>query len=315
MAGSYIRKEDEEMGVLEGKAAVVSGSGQGIGRAIALALAEEGAKVVTNNRKAGAEGGDAETVANEIKAKGGTAIPVFADVASFSECERLIKTCVDNFGKIDILVNNAGFDRPRMIWNMTEEDWDLMLNCMLKGAFSCSRFACGYMRQQRWGRIIMITSEAYRGTVGHVNYGAAKGGLVGLVRAIAREMGRYGVTANAVCPTAKTRFSYNPGVLEGIKKRVEKGIMPKEQYEEVLTMPGPEYLTPMVVYLASEAGANVNGRVFSAMGGKLSLHLEPYDEKVLWKDHLKYGPWAQEELAVQIPKTFALTNPFPPEKE
>ena len=300
--------------VLEGKTAVVTGSGDGIGRALAIGLAMAGAKVITNNRSPRPEGSDAAKVAEEIKRMGGEAIPVFCDVAKFEDAEKLIKTAVEAWGHIDILINNAGFDRPRMIWNMTEEDWDSLVDCMLKGAFNCSRWACVFMREQRWGRIIMTSSEAYRGTVGHVNYGAAKAGMVGLTRAIAREMGRYGVTCNAICPTAKTKMTYNPEVIEGMKKRVEKGLMTKEQFEEILRMPEPEYTIPFVVYLCSEKGADINGRVFSVTGGKIALHAEPLDEKTLIKDYERYGAWTWEELETLIPRVFGLKNPFPPEQ-
>jgi NAD(P)-dependent dehydrogenase (short-subunit alcohol dehydrogenase family) len=302
------------MGALDGKVAVITGSGEGLGRAIAIGMAKEGAKVVTNNR-APREGLDAAKVAEEIKQAGGEAVPVFADVSSFTEAERVIKTAVDNFGRLDILVSNAGFDAAHMIWNMTEEDWDSMLDCMLKGAFNCSRFACGVMREQRSGRIILMSSDAYKGTMGHVNYGAAKAGLVGLARSIAREMGRYGVTCNAICPFARTRMAFNPEVLEGLKKRVEKGVMTQEQYDEIMACPGPEFVAPFLAYLASDAGASINGRVFHVTGGTVILHSEPLDEKTIWKDHEKYGMWTQEELAAEIPKIFALTNPYGPEKK
>ena len=133
---------------LKDRVALITGSGQGIGKAIAIEMAGEGARVITNNRKPGAEGGDAETTASEIKDAGGQAIPVYADVASFDEAQRLVQAAVDNFGRIDIVVTCAGADAPRMIWNMTENEWDRCLDSYLKGTFNCVRHACGFMRQQ-----------------------------------------------------------------------------------------------------------------------------------------------------------------------
>lgn len=210
----------EKEKILKGKVAVVTGSGQGIGRAIAMAFAAEGAKVITNNRKPGTPGGDAETTAREISEAAGEAIPIFSDVSKFEDAQKLIQAAVSNFGRIDILVNNAGVDAPRMIWNMEEKEWDLCVNSLLKGTFNCSRFASSFMREQRWGRIINNTSTAWLGTVGHVNYGAAKAGIVGLTRAIAREMGKYGVTCNAFTTLAATRMTDNAGVKAGVKKKV-----------------------------------------------------------------------------------------------
>ena len=299
-------------GRLANKVAVVTGSGQGVGRAIAIGMAKEGAKVVTNNRKPGTEGGDAETTANEIKQAGGQAIAVFADASSFQEAQRVIQTAVDNFGRIDVLVNNAGADFPRMIWNMTESDWDRCVDSALKSTFNCSRFACALMRQQRWGRIINSTSSAWLGTVGHVNYGAAKAGIVGLTRATAREMGKYGVTCNAFAPTAKTRMTVNPEVEAGLKKRFEVGLITKDRLDELLTPPEVDTVSPLVIYLASEEAANINGQIFDITGGKLAIYSEPVQIKAIFR---KEGIWTQEELTELIPKmlTHGLINPAPPE--
>ncbi|MGB8264681.1 MAG: SDR family NAD(P)-dependent oxidoreductase, partial [Dehalococcoidales bacterium] len=192
---------------LKGKVAIVTGSGQGIGKAVAVALAAEGAKVVTNNRKPGTAGGDAATVAAEIKAAGGEAVPFFGSVSDFKEAQLAVQTAVKNFGRIDIIVNNAGSDAPKMVWNMSEEEWDLSIDSYLKSSFNCIRHATPLMREQKWGRIINTTSTAWLGAVGHCNYSAAKAGIVGLTRAVAREVGRYGITCNAYAPTAGTRFT------------------------------------------------------------------------------------------------------------
>jgi 3-oxoacyl-[acyl-carrier protein] reductase len=300
------------MRVLEGKVAVVTGSGQGIGKAIAVAMAREGAKVITNNRKPGTEGGDAETTAKEIRDAGGEAVAVFADVAKFDDAQRLIQVAVDNFGRIDILVNCAGADAPRMIWNMAEEEWDRCVDSFLKGTFTCTRFASALMREQRGGRIISMSSDAWLGTVGHANYGAAKAGIVGFTRAIARELGRYGITCNAVCPEAATRFTLAPDVVAGFKKRYEAGLITKERLDELLGVPPPEFVAPLIIYLASDRSGNINGQVLRASGGEITLFSEPIRMKSIFKSE---GIWTQEELSELIPATLAagLVNPAPPE--
>ncbi len=224
---------------LKDRVAVVTGSGQGIGRAIAIALAKEGAKVVTNNRGPGTAGGDAETAAKEILDMGGQAVPFFGSVSEFEVAQKLIQTTVDKFGRLDILVNNAGADRPHMVWNMTEEEWDMCVDSFLKGSFNCIRFASALMREQKWGRIINTTSTAWLGAVGHCNYCAAKAGLVGLTRGVALETGRYGITCNAYAPTAATRFTLSADIVAGFKKRLETGLITKERYEELTNPPIP----------------------------------------------------------------------------
>jgi 3-oxoacyl-[acyl-carrier protein] reductase len=299
---------------LKDRVAVVTGSGQGIGRAIAVALAKEGAKVVTNNRRPGTEGGDAETTAKEIKALGGEAVPFFGSVSEFDVAEKLIQTAMGSFGRLDILINNAGADAPRMVWNMTEEDWDRCVDSFLKGSFNCTRFACGLMREQKWGRIINTTSTAWLGTVGHCNYGAAKAGLVGLTRAVAREMGRYGVTCNAYAPTAATRFTLSDEIVAGFKKRYEAGLMAKERFEELTNPPSPETVTPLIVYLCTDEAADINGQVFDVTGGNIAIYSEPVKKKSIVKEE---GLWTVEELIDQVPKVLleGYKNPAPPQPD
>jgi len=299
---------------LKDRVAIVTGSSQGIGKAIAVALAQEGAKVVTNNRRPGAEGGDAETVAKEIKAMGGEAVPFYGSVSEFEVAEKIVKTAVDSFGKIDIVVNNAGADAPRMVWNMSEEEWDRSVDSFLKGSFNCIRFASGPMREQKWGRIINTTSTAWLGTVGHCNYGAAKAGLVGLTRAVAREVGRYGVTCNAYAPTAATRFTLSDDIVAGFKKRYEAGLMTKERFEELTNPPRPETVGPFMVYLCTEEAADINGQVFDVTGGDIAIYSEPVKEKTITK---KKGLWTVEELIEQVPKVLleGYKNPSPPKKD
>ncbi|MEW6033395.1 MAG: SDR family NAD(P)-dependent oxidoreductase [Chloroflexota bacterium] len=299
---------------LQGKSAVVTGAGRGIGREVALALAAEGVKVVVVDPGVARDGSGRDTspaddLVKDIQARGGTTIPCYESVADFTAAERIIKTCVDNFGSLDILFNGAGVLRERMIFNMTEDDWDTVLTVHLKGTFNMSRHACVVMRQQKSGRIINVTSDAWRGTVGQCNYGAAKAGIVGLTRAIAREMGRTGVTCNAICPLASTRMTMTEEVKAGWKKRMESGIITKERYDELMNMPGPEYVAPVVVYLTSDAAADVNGQVIGVCGGQVYIYSEPVQAKYLCKD----GRWTLDELVALVPKTLLVgyVNPAP----
>ena len=297
---------------LKDRVVIVTGSGQGIGGALAIAFAAEGAKVVTNNRSAGTKGGDAETVAKEIISKGGQAVPFFGSISEFGVAEKLVKTAVDKFGRLDILVNNAGADAPHMVWNMTEEEWDVCIDSFLKGSFNCTRFACGVMREQKWGRIINTTSTAWLGTVGHCNYGAAKAGIVGLTRSIAREMGRYGVTCNAYAPTAGTRFTLSDDIVAGFKKRYESGLLTKERYEELTNPPSPETVAPFLIYLCTDKAADINGQVFDVTGGNIAIYSEPVKKKSIDK---KDGLWTVEELIKQVPTLLeGYKNPAPPEQ-
>lgn len=304
---------------LKGKAAVVTGAGRGIGREIALALAAEGAGVVVVDPGVARDGSGtdlapAEEVVSEIKARGGVAVANFNSVADFQAAEEIIKSCVENFGRVDIVVNCAGVLRERMIWNMTEEDWDTVINVHLKGTFNVCRHACVKMREQRSGRVINFTSDAWRGTVGQCNYGAAKGGIVSLTRAIAREMGRYGVTANCVAPIAATRMTMTEEVKAGMKKRLESGLITKEFYDSFMAMPGPEYVPPMVVYLASDAAANINGQVFHIEKGRAAIYSEPIEVRAIYKT-VENGMFRVEELEEFVPKTLltGYVNPAPAE--
>lgn len=305
---------------LKGRAAVVTGAGGGIGREISLALAAEGASVVIVDPGVARDGSGtdiapADKVVSEIKAKGGAAVANYSSVTDFKVAEEIIKSCVDNFGRVDIVVNCAGVLRERMIWNMTEEDWDLVISVHLKGTFNLCRHACVKMREQGFGRIVNLTSDAWRGTVGQCNYGAAKGGIVSLTRAIAREMGRYGVTANCIAPIAATRMTMTEEVKAGMTKRLESGLITKAFYDSFMAMPGPEYVPPMVVYLVSEAAANINGRVFHAEKGRIAIYCEPVETLAIYKS-TEGGMFRVEELEEFVPKTLltGYINPAPAEK-
>lgn len=303
--------------ILKGRSAVVTGSGRGIGREIALAMAAQGAKVVVNDPGvardgSGADLAPADEVVAEIKKAGGIAVANYDSVADFKAAENIIKTCVDNFGRIDILVNCAGVLRERMIFNMSEDDWDAVVNVHLKGTFNCTRHASLLMRDQRYGRIINTVSVAFKGTVGQSNYGAAKGGILSFTRSVARELGRYNITCNAFAPLAATRMTVTPEVKAGWKKRYEAGLITKEYYDFLLNMPGPEHIPPIVVYLASDAAADINGQLFHAERGKVAIASVSEEVRTIFTKDM----WTVEELADLVPKTLLVgyVNPAPPEK-
>ena len=210
---------------LKDRVAVVTGAGRGIGRAEALALAAEGAKLVVNDLGVATDGSGssqtpAEEVCQEIRKMGGEAYPNYDSVATQEGGENIIKTAIDKFGKIDILVNNAGILRDRMLFNMSEEEWDIIMKVHLYGTFHCTRPASVYMRQQRWGRIINTSSISGLGNVGQANYSAAKEGIVGFTRTAALDLGKYGITVNAIRPNAATRMTLTDDVKNSMRKRL-----------------------------------------------------------------------------------------------
>ncbi len=304
---------------LQGKNAVVTGGAGGLGKAICMAFVAEGANVVVSDigasrEGAGAAAGPADAVVAEIKSKGGNAIANYESVVNFTAAEKLIKTCVEKFGKIDILVNAHGNLRDRMIWNMSEEEWDMVMNVHLKGTFNTCRHACAVMREQKSGRILNVTSDAWRGTVGHANYGAVKGGVVSLTYAIAREMGRYGITCNAFAPIAATRMTMTDEVKANMKKRLDAGIITKSYYDSFMAMPGPEHVPPFLVYLASDEAWNINGQVFHLEKGRVGMYSEPVEVKAIYNTG---EIWDVEQLVDIVPTTLltGYTNIAPPEKE
>lgn len=284
--------------LLKDKVAVVTGSGRGIGRAIALSLAAEGAKVVVNGRDR--EGGHADATAQKAREGGGEAIAYYADVSNFEQAGKLIQSAVDAFGRVDILVNNAGITGWKMPWEMVEEDWDKVVNISLKGTFNCTRHACGLMKEQKWGRIINCTSESWISRAGACHYAAAKAGIVGFTRAVAIDLSPYGVTCNAYAPYAKTDMS-SPRTLALFETKFKLGKMNREEYEWGINPPGPEGIGPLIAYLASDQASYINGKVFYASGGKIALYSEPVKVKTILK---KQGIWSVQELREQIPPFF-----------
>jgi len=301
---------------LKGKVAVVTGSGRGIGRGIALLMASEGAKVVVNDLGAavtgsGASQTPAEEVVGEIKKMGGEAVANFDSVATPEGGEKIIKTAVDKFGRIDILVNNAGILRDRMVFNMAPEEWDAVLKVHLYGTFNCTRPASVVMRQQRWGRIISMTSTSgVVGNSGQANYGAAKMGIVGFMFVCARDLGKYGITCNAIAPAAGTRMTLSEEVLAARQIRAARGLAGGAPATAAARGPAdPEDVAPMVCYLATDQAANVNGRIFYASGGQISLFSNPEMARGIFKE----GRWTLDELMRLVPGslTQGLVNPAP----
>ena len=298
---------------LEGKVAVITGSGRGIGRAVATLMAEEGARVIINDLGGAADGTGADKVpADEvvaaIKKMGGEAVVNYDSVATAQGGENIIQTAIEHFGRIDILVNNAGILRDRMIFNMTEEEWDAVIKVHLYGHFYCTKPASVLMRQQRSGRIINISSQAgLATTMGQVNYAAAKEGIVGFTRMVAKDLGKYGITCNAIRPRAGTRLTLSPE-LRAAWERAGRW----DTIKAVETQ-APEDVAPFVVYLASDEAANINGRTFLVGGGLIGLYSEPVTERTIWKE----DRWTLDELSIIVPSilTKDLVNPAPLQPE
>ena len=262
--------------LLEGKVAIVTGSGRGIGREEALLMAKLGAKVVVNDLGAhfdgtGASSSPAHDVVEEIKKNGGEAVANGDSVSDFKAAKRIVECAIDTFGKLNIVVNNAGILRDRMIFNMAEEDWDSVIGVHLKGSFNMSRHACEYWREEHKkgnilnGRIINTSSDAgLLGNVGQTNYGAAKAALALMVIVIDKEMAKYDVTANAIAPLARTRLTVDATPSTA-------GFMGREVKEGEFDVFSPRNIAPLVGWLASDDAKNVHGEVFRVGGGTVWL--------------------------------------------
>ncbi|MBV9356164.1 MAG: SDR family oxidoreductase, partial [Chloroflexi bacterium] len=263
-------------GLLDGKAALVTGAGRGIGRGIALAMAQAGARMVVNDLGTslsgeGSERQPANQVVDEILSAGGTAAANMGSVADFDQATEMVEQVVATYGRIDILVNVAGILRDRMLFNMTETEWDAVLAVHLKGMFNCTRAASIHMREQRAGRIISMSSVSALGSAGQPNYGAAKAGILGLTWSTANALGRYGVTANAIMPSGATRMI--DSTPRGRELFEQTGKWPSEMAQG--TERDPDNVAPIVVYLASDRAAGVNGQVFHSYGFGYTLLAQP----------------------------------------
>ncbi len=285
------------MGILDGKVAVVTGAGRGLGRGMALHLAREGARVVVNDlggsvHGEGKDGSVAEQVVDEIRADGGEAAANADTVASWEGGQRIVQTAFDLYGRLDILINNAGILRDQPFWRMTEEEWDAVLDVHLMGSFHCTRAAVPFMQQQKWGRVLFITSTAgFIGTIGQCNYGAAKMGVLGLSRSLAVEMQEYNITSNCIAPFAWTRIPASiPAVTDEIKESVDRLFKDME----------PEDVSPLAVFLAGEGADGISGQVFGVRGKEIYTFNQP---RVVRSIHKAEG-WSARDLADLIGPTF-----------
>jgi NAD(P)-dependent dehydrogenase (short-subunit alcohol dehydrogenase family) len=299
---------------LQGKVAIVTGAARGIGRGIALLLAEQGASVVVNDLGCSVDGSGQETqaadeVVREIEQAGGKAAPSYDSVAEFDSAGRIVKTALDRFGRLDVLVNVAGILRDRMIFNMSEAEWDAVIATHLKGTWSCTRHASAIMREQKSGRIISFTSTSgLYGNPGQANYGAAKDGIAGMTRVVARELGKYGITVNAIAPIAQTRMIANIPHAKQAAAKAARGIE-TPRANPAATMGEPEDVAPMVAYLATDHAAYVNGQTFLVNGGTITRMSDPAPVRTI----IKRSRWEPAEIAQVFPRTLGvdLVNPAP----
>ncbi len=290
-------------GICAGRVVIITGSGRGLGRAHALALAAEGARVVVNDLGCELDGtgggtGPAGEVVAEIRAAGGEAIANGDDVADFAGAARMVAAALDGFGGLDVVVNNAGFVRDRMFANAAEDEWDAVIRVHLKGHFAVARHAAAHWRDQAKAghavdaRIINTSSGAgILGSVGQAAYSAAKAGIATLTLVQAAELGRYGVTANALCPAARTRMT------EGVFTEM----MATPDEPDAFDAMAPENVSPLVVWLASAQSAHVTGRVFEVEGGTVGIatgwqHGPTVDKGARW-DAAELGPVVDDLLA------------------
>jgi NAD(P)-dependent dehydrogenase (short-subunit alcohol dehydrogenase family) len=286
------------MGRLDGRVAIVTGAGRGIGRSVALLLASEGASVVVNDLGVAVDGsgqdsGPANDTVNLIAEAGGKAVANGADISNWGQAEGLVNTAIEEFGRLDVLVNVAGILRDRMIFNMTEQEWDDVIRVHMKGTFNTSRFASAYWRSLRdenaQNRIINFTSvSGLHGAPGQPNYAAAKMGIVGLTWSCAHSLAKYGVTSNAISPGASTRMTDSVPT----DRRRSRTASADER--------SPDNVAPIVAYLASERSGWINGRIIHSMGYEVSL----YSNEDPISRIIGTGPWEADELADQVEKSF-----------
>src|SRR5213594_4821519 len=292
---SHVTLEGVVTMMLRDKVAVVTGAARGIGREIAILMAQHGAFVVVNDYGGGADGSGAartpaDDVVNEIKAAGGQAVANYDSVSTMAGGQSIIQTALDHFGRVDIVVNNAGILRDRMIFNMTEEEWDAVINTHLKGSFAVTRAAAPHMKEEKSGRFINMTSTSgLVGNIGQANYAAAKMGIVGLTKVVALDMARYNVTANCISPFAWTRMIGTiPTETAAQKARVEK-----------IKKMSPAHIAPVAAFLASDAAKDITGQVIGVRGKEIMLfgHMRP-----IMRVHHAEG-WTVERLAEMLPGT------------
>ena len=297
------------MGMLDGKTGLVTGAGRGIGRGIAMAMAAEGAKVLVNDLGASLDGQGvaqqpAAQVVDEIRKAGGTAEANYGSVSDYNQAAAMVQQVIDTWGRIDIVVNVAGILRDRMLFNMTEAEWDAVIAVHLKGTFNTSRAASVSMREQKWGRMIHMSSVSALGAPGQPNYAAGKAGIIGFSWSTANAMAKYGVTSNAIMPSGATRMI--DSTPRGRQVFETTGKWPSEQ--AVGTERDPDNVAPLVVYLASDAAAGINGQVFHSFGYGYTLLQQPQAVRRLEADR-RLEP---AELARLFPETLGAALKQPP---
>ena len=307
-------------GLFEGRVAIVTGSGQGVGKAIAVCLAKEGCKVVTNNRKPGSNRnsfdggdipftesekkrldsvvGDAESTAAEIIAAGGEAIPVYADVAKAEDCKKLVDAAVEKWGRIDIIINNAAATWVGNVADMPIDKFDVVVASKLNGAFYMLHYALPYMKEQKYGRILNVSSNAFQGLMGMSAYSAAACGVWAMTKSVAQDLAGTGITCNCYTPLAKTRSWYNMLATYRLQNVPEEAI---EAGAPDAMKTGPEGMAPFICYLCSEEAEYINGIMFNvAADGYLAVHSDSQEYNVTQKNILQDGPWTYEELRVRV---------------
>lgn len=302
---------------LEGKVAIITGSGQGIGRCIALDMASRGARVITNNRKKGSSinafektelsftkeekeellrfSGDAQTTAEEIIKLGGEAIPVYGDVSKKEDAKKLIDTAIEKWGRVDIVVNNASSNWKGNISDIDEEIWDTQISSKLSGTFYLMYYSIPYMKKQKYGRIINSASDAFVGISGYAAYGAGNAGVVALSRAAAKDLQGTGITVNSYTPLARTRSWYNARTsyrLQGIPVQAVEDNAPEAMKRTA------EGMVPFLSYLASEDSADISGNNFQlAADGIIGIWSEPEIMKTIREET---GIWKFNELKTRV---------------
>src|SRR5918992_1546919 len=280
------------MDIVKGKVAVITGSGGGIGREIALLMAEEGAMVVVNDvgtdlSGRGGDPGVADTAVQEIKDAGGEAVAHYDSVATYEGGKNMIQTAINTFGKLDIVVHVAGILRDRMVFNMSEEEWDDVIRVHLKGTFNVCQPATALMRQQQSGRIICFSSVSAAGNTGQANYAAAKAGILGFVRTVAKEMNKYHVTVNAIWPGADTRMTASvPERARELRSQAGITVQPRRADRH------PRHVAAIVTYLASDEASDITGQCIAVSGDRLQIISHPEPVRTGFME----GGWTVEKL-------------------